>query len=177
MPLKYTPEQQIERFWNKLDRSGNCWIWTGCVRPNGYGLSLFEGKNQGTHRIAWQIVNGVIPAGMLICHHCDVRLCCRPDHLFLGTQKENMQDCKTKGRFVQNPLPRFYGDSNVSRQHPELLPHGEAHHSAKLTESGVQAIRFRHTQGTSMGKLAREYGVSVQTVSRVIHRTLWRHID
>jgi len=70
-----------------------CWLWEGYVR-SGYGRL----RKKSVHRLAWEEVNGPIPAGMSVCHHCDVRLCCNPDHLFIGTNGDNTRDMSAKGR-------------------------------------------------------------------------------
>lgn len=76
----------------------SCWLWTGYISNNGYGQSHFNGKFSSAHRTSWMIYNGKIPKGLQVNHKCDVRNCVRPDHLFLGTQKDNMQDASRKGR-------------------------------------------------------------------------------
>jgi hypothetical protein len=80
-----------------------CWIWLGAIDGAGYGHKGDgrRGRTIGAHRWAWKIVNGPIPRGMSVCHRCDVPLCVNPDHLFLGSQKDNLQDMRTKGRHHQ----------------------------------------------------------------------------
>src|SRR5262245_5080249 len=91
-----------ERFWAKVQKSENCWEWIGCrqKRTDGptYGLFDFDGRLQGAHRVSWQIVNGPIPDGLFVLHRCDNAPCVRPDHLFIGTQSDNILDCSRKGR-------------------------------------------------------------------------------
>jgi hypothetical protein len=98
---------------SKVDRSGECWLWTGYVQSNGYAKTWYQGRVQWAHRIAWQEANGPIPEGMFVCHRCDVRRCVRPDHLFLGTQRDNMQDAVAKGRTAKGaasgPARRDHG--------------------------------------------------------------------
>ncbi len=75
-----------------------CWEWTGTRQGQGYGILYVEGKSTLAHRFAWAFANGPIPAGMQVLHHCDNPPCTRLSHLFLGTQKDNMQDMASKGR-------------------------------------------------------------------------------
>ena len=81
-----------------------CWLWTGRKKGPAYGGFLYQGKKQMAHRVSWQLYRGKIPDGMKICHECDVPLCVNPQHLFCGTQKDNMQDCARKGRLCLTSL-------------------------------------------------------------------------
>lgn len=91
-----------DRFWDKVDQSGECWLWQAGRTPKGYGMVKVNGAHQGAHRVAYELVNGPIPAGMLVCHRCDTPACVRPDHLFLGSAKTNNRDAIAKGRRPQN---------------------------------------------------------------------------
>jgi len=91
-----------ERLYSKVNKTINeCWEFTGALRV-GYGAIKYKGKVCGTHRVSYEISFGEIPKGLLVCHKCDNRKCINPDHLFLGTFSENMQDCKDKGRHVRD---------------------------------------------------------------------------
>ena len=80
-----------------------CWIWTGALnRHRGYGRLRFKDKEIKAHRYSWELHNGPIPDGLQVLHKCDTPACVNPDHLWLGTHKENMHDCIKKGRFVFN---------------------------------------------------------------------------
>ena len=87
-----------EAFLSKLDRSGDCWLWTGSLDKDGYGKTSINYKHWKTHRASWNYFVGPIPEGMSVLHKCDVRACCNPEHLWLGTQKDNLRDMFAKGR-------------------------------------------------------------------------------
>lgn len=90
-----------EILWVSVDKSGDCWVWTKSTR---YGYGMFARRENGktkhylAHRVSWELANGPIPEGLQVLHHCDNPPCVRPDHLFLGTQFDNMQDAAAKGR-------------------------------------------------------------------------------
>lgn len=91
-----------ERFWEKVDKSGECWIWIGARNPSGYGKIKSGDTTKDSHRASWEINYGEIPEGMCVCHVCDNPPCVNPGHLFLGTYGDNMRDMYSKGR---KPLP------------------------------------------------------------------------
>ena len=91
----------LERFWKNVNKTNSCWLWTACKKGD-YG-KIKEGKD-GTpmfavHRFSWELHNGKIPKGMLVCHKCDVKNCVNPDHLFIGTYRDNIRDAMNKGIF------------------------------------------------------------------------------
>jgi hypothetical protein len=172
MPRQYTPKD-IERFWSKVDTSGECWEWTaGCVA--GYGRININtngiNKEVGAHRVSYELHYGTIPEGLLVCHHCDNPRCVRPDHLFLGTPADNSKDAARKGRMLA-------GDRHPSRLRPETRPRGENNTNAKLTDEKVRAIRERHSAGVYIKALAREYGVDKKAIQNIVRRITWRHVN
>lgn len=98
--MRLTLEQ---RFWGKVTKGDGCWLWQASLGSMGYGQIMDDSwKVIGAHRASWELAHGQpVPAGMCVCHHCDNPACVRPDHLFLGTRKDNTQDALKKGRLRQ----------------------------------------------------------------------------
>lgn len=136
----------------KIDGGTGCWNWLGCKLNTGYGQIWAGGRARSTHRLSFELHRGVIPAGMNICHRCDNRLCINPDHMFLGTNAENMADKVSKGRQAR----------------------GESIAQSKLTEEDVIAIRA--SKGISQTSIAKQFGVSHDLIALVRSRKIWRHV-
>jgi len=151
-----------------------------CIETNwtrdkkGYGMANRGGKRWRAHRYAWTLVNGPIPEGMLVCHHCDNPPCVNTAHLFLGTPADNMADRDAKGHTAT-------GDRNGSRLHPERRPRGkrmsypqpgETNGRAKLTAEQVAYIRAG-AWDRSGRSFAKEFGVHPSTVQRIISGRRW----
>jgi HNH endonuclease len=185
------PRDETAAFHARVDRSGgpdSCWPWLGSRFTTGYGEVWFGHRNRLAHRVAYELANGPIPSSsQAVCHTCDNPLCCNPAHLWLGTVVENIADMDRKGRRTvlrglwhwSKSKPERYarGDRNGSRQHPERVPKGEAHGQAKLTDRQALEILRRRRAGEGGGALAREFGVSTDTVRLLYQRKSWRHLD
>jgi hypothetical protein len=159
----------IARFWTKVDKAGPipphcpelgpCWGWTASKsHDGGYGKFRFNGRKVAAHRFAWEIERGPIPDGdgyhgTCVLHRCDNKSCVRPSHLVLGTQHDNIIDMAAKGR--RRPT------------------NGEANPRAKLTQRDVLAIRAARAEGTTIVRLARQFGVSHQLISRITNGGVW----
>jgi len=95
------------RFWAKVKKTEDCWIWIGARTKTGYGRFAIRTsrviRSFRAHRYAWEITHGTIPEDKELCHRCDNRLCVRPEHIFLGTHQENMADASAKGRLHTAP--------------------------------------------------------------------------
>jgi len=144
----------VKRFWDKVDKSGNCWLWTAGKDKDGYGLIKFNGRQHRAHRVVLLLDGCDIPSGMLVCHTCDNPSCVNPDHLWIGTNDDNMADMHKKSRHVSRP--------------------GEKHHNAKITEEDVQKIRSCKTARTT--DLAKKFGISESHTSGIRHGNKWKHI-
>lgn len=125
-----------------------CVIWLGACSPNGYGVIGVRGGLQSTHRAAWEVAHGLVPAGMFVLHRCDVRCCINTAHLFLGKHLENARDAQAKGRNAK----------------------GERHGNAVLTDAQVTAIR---ADSRSSRLTSKDYGVSPRYI-RSLRRGDWR---
>ena len=127
-----------------------CWLWGGDISTDGYG-TFWMGKSVRAHRASWELHRGPIPEGMWVLHRWDNRACVNPDHLFLGTHRNNMDDMARKGR----------------------APRGERNGMTKLTE--VQALEILSSTERS-GLLAQRFGVSSECVRRIRARESWVHL-
>lgn len=135
-------------FWSRVDCSGSCWTWLGCVGGDGYGHVRHNGKISAAHRVAFELATGQRPSGHIL-HSCDNPLCVNPMHLREGTHLENMKECASRAR------------NRTSRP-------GNGYR--KLADSDVCDIRARFSSGeTNKSALAREYGVTAPRIRQLIH--------
>lgn len=157
-------EKDIKRFESKIERTNDCWLWKASTRGLGYGQFSFahpiRGRiNANAHRIAFTLWRTPIPPNLIVCHHCDNPKCVNPDHLFLGTVKDNMQDCVRKGRACKDGCPP-----------------GEQHPKAKLKVDDVLFIRAQNKLGVGYKKLAKALGVNKKTVQAIITGRTWKQV-
>jgi hypothetical protein len=140
------PKPIAERFWPKVQQGDGCWLWIGTLTVRGYG-QMWAGSRRApephllAHRVMWALTHGSVPPGLDVLHHCDVRHCVRPDHLFLGTQADNARDAWRKGRMAHvltpgqvreirassETLQRLADRYNVSKSTIHLVRHRQIH--------------------------------------------------
>jgi DNA invertase Pin-like site-specific DNA recombinase len=147
-----------QRFWQKvvIISEDGCWEWTGSRNKDGYGQIWVNGKNKRTNRVAWELHFGEIPEGLCVCHHCDNPACVRPDHLFLGTQKDNAQDMVKKGRSA----------------------FGEKMGNSKLNETQVKEIRELYNSGLFTYKeLGNKFGISISNIRDITNKKIWSQVN
>jgi hypothetical protein len=160
------------RFWSKVDKGGGvaCWIWTAAKSSDGYGS--FD--QAGAHRMAWELARGPIPRGLSVLHNCptgDNPACVNPDHLWLGTQPDNIADMTAKGR-----RRVAVGEANGQRKHPERTARGERNAGAKIGADVVAEIRKANANGESYSRIVERFGVSKSQVARIVRGQSWRHV-
>ena len=159
------------RFFAKVSitpTDNGCLEWLGSLDRGGYGHFKLGVRPTRAHRIAYLIANSIDPGLFFVCHSCDNPKCVNPEHLFLGTNKDNMRDKEKKGRGNQ---PR--GEKHHSRLDTEWINRGQAKGCAKLTSTDVTAIR---ADGRSQCKIAADYGVDRSQISLIKNFKSWRHV-
>ena len=135
----------MDRFWNKVDKSGDCWEWTAHIDPCGYGRFGLNGKIEYAHRAVFFIEGSDIPSGMCVCHKCDNRKCVNPDHLYIGTNDDNINDRIKRGN-----------------------------HGVKLTREDIPEIRKLIACETPTAEIAEQFKVSPTTVLDIKNGRAWR---
>lgn len=151
-PGKRTKE---ERFWEYVDKkSYGCWEWIGGLDAYGYGrFGISNGKGIGAHRYSYALHNGPFQKSLFVCHKCDNPKCVNPDHLFLGSHQDNMDDMAGKGR--------------------QRSPKGEESPACKITEETAKKIL---ESKLSYSETAKKYGVSKSSVAAIKNKRIWKHL-
>jgi hypothetical protein len=183
-------EADVLRFWRYVDKSGECWVWTGtrCSQKPwsiGYGQFRAQRKNIRAHRFSFQIHFGPIPAGKFVLHRCDNSLCVNPTHLFLGDVITNAADMIQKGRSATGPrhgthtrpdrIARAFGHG--SKTHPERIARGSDLPHTKLTIDQVRRIKERYAAGERSARtLAEGLPVSPRTIRAILSSRTWKHV-
>lgn len=139
-----SPNERFDKF-TPNRHENDCWIWQGPVSTNGYGNIHFQRKTVSAHKFSYERFIGPVPAGMKICHRCDTPLCVNPEHFFLGTHRQNMDDMLAKGR----------------------------KRNKALTREKVEEIRKAYANGVSAKKLAEQYGVNARTITHAVKFKTW----
>jgi len=139
--------------------------------PQGYGqFGVGRKRKVSPHRLAFFLGHGYDPSPLHVLHHCDVRRCMNPLHLFAGTCKDNLVDCSLKGRMHQ-------GDNHYLRRHPELRKRGEQNNMAKLTTADIIEIKRLYADGPLLQReIAVMFGITKGHCGDIIRGTRWGHM-
>lgn len=150
---------------DKVVKLDGCWEWKASKDKNGYGLMTTpHGITYRTaHQVSWFLMNGYIPTGKMILHHCDNPVCSNPDHLYLGSAQDNMNDKIDRKR--QNYSGLLKGS-----------PKGESHPRSKLSENDVREIKNMIKNGKSQKCIAENYNVTISTIHSIKNGKRWNHI-
>lgn len=145
----------LEKFKSRFSVNDGCWEWTGYIMPNGYGqLKNEQQKNVYAHRFSYELYKGIIPNGMQVCHKCDNRKCVNPNHLFLGTQADNVKDMVSKGR-------NYKGKPGTT----------------KINENQVREIRKLCDEGLNKTEIAALFNLDRSTVANIYAKRLWKEVN
>lgn len=150
-------QRAIPHFWSKVMITKNCWIWTGSRHKQGYGRLNVPGKERHlamAHRVSFILNCGPIPDGLDVCHSCDYPPCVRPDHLYAGTESQNIRDSVARDRAANQYKPR----------------------RAKLTETEVDELRQLYDNGEPTPYLAKHYGITIHQAWMIVTRKSWANI-
>ncbi len=155
-----------------------CWTWqTKSRNYHGYGVLRDHGRNLLAHRVSWETFKGPIPAGLWVLHRCDNPPCINPEHLFLGTVRDNQLDSMKKGRASPPPRNAPSGDKHWSRRHPERVKRGEQLPKTRLSEKQASRILKLYAGGRfSQASLASRFGVSRGAIAALVQRRSWKHL-
>jgi hypothetical protein len=140
MNLKKISEART-KFESRVRKTETCWNWMASTR-SGYGAFVLKPYTSYAHRAAWILFRGKIPQGKLVLHKCDIKICVNPDHLYIGTYKDNARDASQRGQIS--------GNNHWRRKNPHLIPRGENVHNSKFTSSQIIKIRNSKKNNTSI---------------------------
>lgn len=158
-----------DRFFARIYRTAECWLWTGASTSRGYGAVWIQGKVERAHRVAWMLMRGPIPPGTAVRHLCGVPPCANPNHLMLGR----------KGRAVRLMLDKSERVALIERARTLKRPgyrRGPENINSHLTTEAVQEIRRERRRGATYASLARKFGVTLNAVKAAYLGVTWRHV-
>lgn len=199
-------QSALKRLLSKTNKKKLCWDYTGNIGANGYGQFWMNNKNYSAHRASFLLLKGTIPYGKHVCHTCDNKKCINPDHLFLGTPKENNDNKIVKGRqYIQKRKLSIHQIKNIHKlnnlgidqrtiakkynihqktvfrfiheKYPVKECVGESNNKSLLTESEVKEIRKMYIPHVfGSHRISKEFGVNKSTIQRVLRGETWSHI-
>lgn len=166
-----------ERFWTKVQKTEHgCWLWTGATDLRGYGRFRGVGKSCLAHRFSYELHYGPIAVGALVLHHCDTPSCVRPDHLYAGTQADNVRDMWGRGRAKITSSFRNNPERARALRAMQKTKRGEEHPLARLSESDIHQIHDLYSKGLTQREIGKHFGIDQSTVSNIVTGRSWGHV-
>lgn len=162
------------RILDRLDRSGDCWLWTGALDAAGRGRVWRNGKIMIHHRAVWEILVGPIPEKAYLCHHCDNPTCGNPAHLYVGDHKTNARDMSARRRTWGHRNPDLAREAGKRIGYANNWSKGDANPKAQL--GAEQVWEIREDASTPNRVLAEKYGVNITSIQRIKKGTAWGHL-
>lgn len=156
MAKRKTPEERFHKSYQMIPEAG-CWLWDASFHSNGYGRIFIDNKSHKAHRYSWKLHNGPIPKGMCVCHKCDVKSCVNPEHLFLGTHQDNVNDCISKNR--------------------RAIQKSENSPNTHLTWDDISEIRKLYKEGMFQKDIGKIFNISQIGISNICNYKRWRPSD
>jgi len=161
-------QRDIEIFWSKVEKTNGCWKYNGAKDRDGYHAHSYiaNGKRikTGAHRFMMMVNGHTIPKDYVVCHHCDNPSCVNPNHLFIGTVKDNNDDKVRKGRQT-----KLLGSKNPLSKLDEAT-------AKKIKAEAVVGSRVGYNNGSNIKTVAKKYGVHIETVRLIANGKTWKHI-
>lgn len=172
-PIPNLSAQDISRLWSHISiaNSDDCWLWQLRTDKDGYGKFSIQQSTFRAHRIVFYVYYQIDPLDKLVCHTCDNPTCCNPNHLFIGTERDNTLDARNKGR-----LNTASGEKHGTKTRPDRVARGEKH--SNLTEQQVKDIRSLYTnERWTQQQIANKFGVQREVITSIIRGRTWKHIS
>ena len=159
--------QTPESFWQDVNKTSNedeCWEWAGYIGAQGYGALTYQNKSWRAHRLAYILTYGELPEmggyhGACVLHKCDNRACVNPNHLFVGTQADNLKDMRAKNRQVLA--------TNLK---------GSKNKASKLKEEDIPIIMKMRAEGFSLSRIGNKFNVDKVCIGFVVNGKTWKHV-
>ena len=163
-----------------ITKNGDCWEWNLCQGRGGYGKITINRKTKPTHKVSFEFFKKEFDKELLVCHKCDNRKCINPDHLWQGTQKENIEDCIRKNRKNTKSGWKHSEETKEkfkNRKRNTVYVKGIQHGGCKLKEKDVMEIRQLSASGMKQKEISNKFNVHSSTISNIVRGKYWKRLS